>query len=581
MHGSERTISVKIRRPAYRRKIFKFDTFSGGSTMSIRFLSKFLSLPVIFIFFTPGFAENPILQTNFTADPAPMVYNDTVFLYVGHDEDTTPSSGFVMKNYLLYTSTDMVNWQDRGVAASLKNFSWAPSNGAWAAQCVYRNGKFYYYCPVQGYGIGVLVATTPYGPFTDPLGHSLLNHSWNDIDPTVFIDDDGQAYMYWGNPQCYWVKLNQDMISYSGKIDSLVPKLSTYQEAPWFYKRSGHYYLAWASTCCPEGIGYAMSTSPTGPWTYKGSIMDGNSGSSGNHPGIIDFKGKSYVFGFNYAINFSLTTVHRERRSVCLAEMPYNADGTISKLPWWGGKLPEPGGVSQVGNLNPYDTVQAEMICFEKGVRTEVCSEGGIDVDSISNGDYIKVKGVNFGSGAASFNARVASATSGGNIELRRDSLTGTLMGTCAITATGGMQSWATKSCTVTGESGVHDLYFKFTGGSGLLFNFNWWKFNASVGVKTFKKTNAGAGTTINVVKNASGLQTVIIDFSQPDLSENVKVRLFDLNGRLVTTLLDSKSVSSHTVLPVNCGHLRSGAYMIQVSVNNSVIITKILMLSN
>jgi hypothetical protein len=546
--------------------------------------SKFLYMPFIFLFFTTSFAENPIIQTNFTADPAPMVYNDTVFLYTGHDEDTTPSSGFIMKNYLLYTSTDMVNWRDRGMVASLKNFSWAPSNGAWAAQVIYRNGKFYYYCAIQSYGIGVLVANTPYGPFTDTLGHALLNHSGNDIDPTVFIDDDGQAYLYWGNPQCYWVKLNQNMISYSGKIDSLVPKLSTYQEGPWFYKRNSHYYLAWASTCCPEGIGYAMSDSPYGSWTYKGSIMDGNDSSSGNHPGIIDYKGKAYVFGFNYAINNSLTTVHRERRSVCLAEMTYNTDGTIKKLPWWGGNLPVTG-VAQVGNLNPYDTTQAEMICFEKGVRTEVCkdSNGGIDVDSIHNGDYIKVAGADFGSGSASkFIARVASATSGGNIEIHIDSLKGTIIGTCAVTGTNGWQMWTTVTCNITGSAtGVHDLFFKFTGNSGMLFNFNWWKFNSSVGVKAFEKIDAGAKNTIKVLKNASRQQTIILDLSQPVLSDNVKVRLFDLNGRLVTTLLDSKSAASHVLLSVNCEHLRSGAYMIQVSVNNSVIITKSLMLLN
>ena len=97
----------------------------------------FCAMVVIPLFATICFAENPIIQTNFTADPAPMVYNDTVFLYVGHDEDSTPVSGFVMKNYLLYTSTDMVNWRDRGVMASLKTFSWATGNGAWAAQVIY------------------------------------------------------------------------------------------------------------------------------------------------------------------------------------------------------------------------------------------------------------------------------------------------------------------------------------------------------------------------------------------------------------------------------------------------------------
>jgi arabinoxylan arabinofuranohydrolase len=418
-------------------------------------------------------ADNPIVQTKYTADPAPMVYNDTVFLYTGHDEDD--ATGFKMLNWLLYTSTDMVNWTDRGSVASLKAFKWAPNNGAWAAHVVYRNGKFYMYCPIHLKGIGVLVSNSPYGPFTDPLGKPLINNSVDDIDPTVFIDDDGQAYMYWGNPSCYYVKLNPDMISYSGGINKISSKPSDYQEGPWLYKRNGNYYLAYASTCCPEGIGYAMSKSPAGPWTWKGKIMDPNSASSGNHPGIIDYKGKTYCFGFNYYLNSLETTVHRERRSVCVDLMSYNADGTIVKMPWW-----SKSGAPQIGTLNPYLQTEAETICYSSGVKTESCSEGGMDVCNIENGDYIKVKGVNFGSGANAFNARMASATSGGNIEIRLDSLTGTLVGTCAVSGTGGWQNWVTKSCTVSGATGTHDLYLKFTGGSGFLFNVNWWKFNSN-----------------------------------------------------------------------------------------------------
>ena len=242
-------------------------------------------------------AQNPLIQTKYTADPAPMVYNDTIYLYTTHDEDD--AEGFKMLDWLLYTSTDMVNWTDRGAVASLKDFKWIDKdNGAWAEQVIERNGKFYMYCPIHGNGIGVLVADSPYGPFKDPIGKALVwqKEHWNDIDPTVFIDDDGQAYMYWGNPDLYYVKLNEDMISYSGDIVKL-PHIEDYQEGPWFYKRNGHYYLAFASTCCPEGIGYAMSDSPTGPWEYKGHIMDHTQRTRGNHPGIIDYKGKSYVFG--------------------------------------------------------------------------------------------------------------------------------------------------------------------------------------------------------------------------------------------------------------------------------------------
>lgn len=211
-------------------------------------------------------AQRPAVQTKYTADPAPMVYNDTVFLYTTHDEDD--SQGFKMLDWLLYSSTDMVNWTDHGTVASLKSFKWvAKDNGAWAQQCFERNGKFYMYCPIHGQGIGVLVSDTPYGPFKDPIGKPLVwqKEHWEDIDPTVFVDDDGQAYMYWGNPNVYYVKLNEDMISYSGEVVKLAENPEHYQEGPWVYKRNGHYYMAFASTCCPEGLGYAMSDKPTGP----------------------------------------------------------------------------------------------------------------------------------------------------------------------------------------------------------------------------------------------------------------------------------------------------------------------------
>ena len=162
------------------------------------------------------FGQNPIIQTAYTADPAPLVYNDQVFLFTGHDEDN--STWFTMNDWKLYTTKDMVNWTEHPSPLSYKTFSWAKAD-AWAAQCVERNGKFYIYCPVISSennkpAIGVAVADSPYGPFYDPLGKPLAQSGLGDIDPTVFIDDDGQAYLYWGNPNCYYVKLNEDMISF-------------------------------------------------------------------------------------------------------------------------------------------------------------------------------------------------------------------------------------------------------------------------------------------------------------------------------------------------------------------------------
>ena len=120
-------------------------------------------------------ARNPIIQTSFAADPAPLVYGDKVFIYTSHDEDETVNNFFTMYDWMLYSSEDMVNWTDHGTVASLKDFGWCDrTNGAWAPQAIERNGKFYLYVPIHGEGISVLVADSPYGPFHDPLGHRLV-----------------------------------------------------------------------------------------------------------------------------------------------------------------------------------------------------------------------------------------------------------------------------------------------------------------------------------------------------------------------------------------------------------------------
>ncbi len=431
---------------------------------------------------TVCYAADPIIQTSFTADPAPLVHDGVVYLYTGHDDDNAPpgQSRFLMRDWLCYSSTDMVNWTDHGTFASLKTFPWAvQENDAWASHVIERNGKFYFYASVSVPGwpknvIAVAVADHPLGPFKDALGHPLIDKKTGYIDPAAFIDDDGQAYLYWGNPHLWYVKLNEDMISYSGDIMQDPTRPDNYQEGPWVFKRDGWYYLVYASTCCPEGIGYAMSDSPTGPWDYKGYIMRPDRRSTGNHPGVIEYKGKWYVFGFNFKLNFALTDQHHERRSVCVAEMKFNPDGTIQQLPWW----EEADSVTQIGTLNPYVRTEAETINWSSGVKTEPCSEGGMNVCNIENGDYIRVKGVDFGKGAASFEARVASGSEGGHIEIRLGSPTGKLAGTCVVPGTGGWQDWKTVSCAVDGAEGVHDVFYVFTGGEGLLMNFDWWKFH-------------------------------------------------------------------------------------------------------
>lgn len=419
-------------------------------------------------------AQRPIIQTKYTADPAPMVYNDTVFLYTTHDEDD--AEGFKMQDWLLYTSTDMVNWTDHGVVASLKSFDWVKrDNGAWAEQVVERNGKFYMYCPIHGNGIGVLVSNSPYGPFKDPLGKPLVwqKEHWDDIDPTVFVDEDGQAYMYWGNPNCYYVKLNEDMISYSGDIVKLKETPEHYQEGPWFYKRNGHYYLAFASTCCPEGIGYAMSDSPTGPWKTKGYIMRPTERTRGNHPGIMDYKGKSYVFGLNYDLLKLETNTHYERRSVSVAEMHYNEDGTIQEVPYWADTKLE-----QIGTFNPFRKVEAETMAWGYGLKTTPNADKSLSVVDVNNGEYICVRGVDFGKNKARRFEVSALPLEGGNLKIRLDAPDGKIVGNVNIPQGNETSKYELYSCEVNAVSGIHDLYLSFEGENNKdLFELDYWKF--------------------------------------------------------------------------------------------------------
>ncbi len=440
----------------------------------------------------------PLFQTKYTADPSPIVVGDTLFLYTSHDaspedipdENEKNSAGFFMYDWLLWSTTDMANWTEHGAVASLKDFTWrSRENGAWAIQTVERNGKYYLYAPLHGHGIGVLVSDSPYGPFKDPLGKPLVwdQSHWNDIDPSVFTDDDGQAYMYWGNPHTYYAKLNDDMISLKSEVVKLDYKIEHYQEGPWFYKRNGHYYLGYASTCCPEALGYAMSDSPTGPWKSKGYIMRPTERDRGNHPGICDYKGKSYVFGQNYDLMHLDTFVHHERRSVSATEISYNDDGTIQEVPYWLDQEP----MKQIHWLDPYKRVEAETMAWGYGLKSAKMGipNTGVVADmpnstgrrnmyifDLNDGEYIKLRGVDFGKKGAKSFAITAASTGSATIILHLDSKDGPVIGTATINSTGSADNYKVFKADVKNAKDVHDLYICFDKTSGDT-HLDWWTF--------------------------------------------------------------------------------------------------------
>lgn len=440
---------------------------------------------------TVSFAQNPIVQTNYTTDPAPMADGDRMYVYTGHDEDN--ANFFWMNDWRVYSSADMVNWTDHGSPLSLASFSWADGR-AWAAQTIKRNGKYYWYICAHSklsgaMAIGVAVGDSPTGPFKDAIGKPLADGNWDYIDPTVMLDDDGQAYLCWGNPRIYFCKLNKDMVSIDGKIENIpqdensfggpsfrdrqkgVKYKDSYTEGPWLMKRNKNYYLLYAAGGVPEHIAYSMAKKPFGPWKYMGEVMPlSNTGSFTNHCGVSDFKGHSYFF---YHTG-KLPKGGGFDRSVAIEEFKYNKDGSFPTI------LPTSAGVQPIGTMNPKNRVEAETMAFSKGVKVEQNAETGVYVSDIHSGDSIVVRVLDFGTTSPkSFTASVASALQGGKMEVHADKPDGKLLCTLTAPYTGGWEKWQTVDANLNEEiTGVHDLYFLFKGNQGAkLFNFDWWQF--------------------------------------------------------------------------------------------------------
>lgn len=289
----------------------------------------------------PG--SNPIIRDRFTADPAPLVIGDTLWLYTSHDE-AADGEMFNMKEWLAYSTTDMREWTFHGPVMNITGFAWA-SHDAWAVQVIEKYGRYWLYAPVEhdptrpGKAIGVAVSDRPEGPFVDAKGAALISndmtpkgtHSWEDIDPTVFTDDDGTTWIAWGNRQCYIAKLGDDMISIDGPITEITPP--HFEEGPWLHKRGGLYYLTYASLDRSdhkdERVSYATATTPLGPWTYRGELTGSGEGSFTIHPGIAEFKGQWYLFLHNAALTIGDRKGALGRRAVTVEHLSYDADGLM------------------------------------------------------------------------------------------------------------------------------------------------------------------------------------------------------------------------------------------------------------
>jgi arabinoxylan arabinofuranohydrolase len=443
----------------------------------------FLLLLILSVMSQSARADYPIASHRFLADPGSLVYNGRVYLYCSNDDENAADDkgSYMMKSIVCISSNDLKNWTDHGIVFEVpRDATWA--GRSWAPSTVERDGKFFLYFGNGGNGIGVATANNPLGPFKDPLGKELIKNSTPGVmparnmwlfDPMAFIDDDGQAYLYFGgngdnNVRC--IKLNRDMIS----VDTPAIKLNAknFFEASWMHKNNGVYYFSYsANPSADMRIDYMKSTSPTYGFTYGGTVsrqppMNDN---NNNHQAIFKFNGEWYQAYHNrfVAKNANIPSIYK--RNLCLDMFKHNSDGSIEVM------TNTENGLKQLRSVNPLERNEAECFNAQFGIKTEICKDGGMDVCDINNGDWIKITGVKFNNEISKFNARVA-GTYKFTIEIRQGSKTGPLLGTCRFPSSADSQDWKIVSCKLKPISGIYDLCLVFVGETNTKLSFDWWQ---------------------------------------------------------------------------------------------------------
>jgi hypothetical protein len=286
-------------------------------------------------------AQNPFITNQFTADPTARVFNGKVYVYPSHDIPAQPGRGragwFVMEDYHVFSSANLTDWVDHGVIVSQNKVSWVDSTSfsMWAPDCIERNGKYYFYFPAgvkstlgRGSAVGVAISDSPSGPFV-PQPEPIKNV--RGIDPNVFIDKDGQAYLYWCGGNIYGAKLKENMLELASEPQILgdLPSKGL-KEGPFLFEKNGVYYMTYPHVENKiERLEYAISNNPLGPFKITGVIMDESpTGCWTNHQSIVEFKKQWYLF---YHHN-DLSPKFDKNRSIRVDSLFFNNDGTIRKV---------------------------------------------------------------------------------------------------------------------------------------------------------------------------------------------------------------------------------------------------------
>ena len=432
-----------------------------------------LQLILLITFFTIDLhAQNPIVRTMYSADPTARVFGDKIYLFPSHDILATPGKGrvgwFCMEDYHVFSSSNLTDWTDHGIVVTQNKIPWVKpdSYSMWAPDCIYRNGKYYFYFPTapkdstygRGFAIGVAIADKPEGPYV-PQPTPIKNV--HGIDPNVFIDKDGQAYLYWAGGNIYAAKLKENMLELAS--DPVILKdLPTkgLKEGPYLFERNGIYYLTYPHVADKtEQLEYATGDNPLGPFKVTGVIMDESPECWTNHHSIIQFKDQWYLFYHHD----DLSPNFDKARSVRIDSLFFNPDGTIQKV------IPTLRGV---GLTDATKQIQIDRYTAKSNEGVSIAFldtankfEGWKTIFDKAGG-WIQYNSVDFGKKKIkSVNINVESNT-GGVLQIRLDDLKSPVVAEIKIPK--GNEWKITKALVPSFKPGVHNLFVTLEDGSNV-----------------------------------------------------------------------------------------------------------------
>lgn len=416
-------------------------------------------------------AQNPIISSQFTADPTARVFNGKIYLYPSHDIPSPVEhlkEWFCMADYHVFSSENLVDWTDHGMILSQENVPWvAPdSYSMWAPDCVCKNGKYYFYFPStpkgegkKGFNIGVAVSDSPTGPFV-PQAEPIKGVYG--IDPCVLQDKDGQAYLYWSGRGLNVAKLKDNMVELASEPMPVQNLPEGFKEGPFAFERAGKYYLTfpWVQDKT-ETLAYAMGDSPMGPFEFKGLIMEQSpTGCWTNHHSLVEYKNQWYLFYHHndYSPEFD------KNRSARIDSVFFNPDGTIQQV------VPTLRGVGITDakkeiQIDRYSQVSSSGVTLDYLDKSQKFKGWAVELHQPSA--WLRYNKVDFGSQKVSqVNVRVRTS-SAGLLQIRTKGQKGDLIAEVKVPATG--EDWKTLVFPVKkSPKGIQDLWITLQDGQNI-----------------------------------------------------------------------------------------------------------------